>query len=72
MSDEELARRRAEWKPRESLYPRGFGRLYAQHVTQADKGCDFDFLEGTAPIPEPGDPLREPETGELANGRAGE
>ena len=27
--------------------------LYARHVTQADQGCDFDFLEGTAPIPEP-------------------
>jgi dihydroxy-acid dehydratase len=51
--DDELARRRAEWKPREPIYPRGFGRLYAQHVTQADKGCDFDFLEGTQGIPEP-------------------
>ena len=49
----ELARRRAAWTPRAPIYPRGFGRLYAQHVTQADKGCDFDFLEGTAPIPEP-------------------
>jgi dihydroxy-acid dehydratase len=53
VSDEELARRRAEWTPREPIYPRGFGRLYAQHVTQADQGCDFDFLEGTAPIAEP-------------------
>ena len=52
-TDEELARRRAEWKPREVAYPRGFGRLYARHVTQADRGCDFDFLEGTAPIAEP-------------------
>ena len=53
VSDEELARRRAEWRPREPLYPRGFGRMYAQHVTQADRGCDFDFLEGTAPIADP-------------------
>ena len=37
----------------ESPYPRGWTALYAQHVTQADKGCDFDFLEGTAPTPEP-------------------
>jgi dihydroxy-acid dehydratase len=51
--DHEIARRRTEWKPREPIYPRGFGRLYAQHVTQADKGCDFDFLEGTQGIPEP-------------------
>ena len=28
-------------------------KLYAEHVSQADRGCDFDFLEGTAPIPEP-------------------
>ena len=36
-----------------SPIPRGYGHLYARHVTQADKGCDFDFLEGTAPIAEP-------------------
>jgi dihydroxy-acid dehydratase len=53
VADGELARRRAEWTPREIPYPRGFGRMYAQHVTQADRGCDFDFLEGTAPIAEP-------------------
>ena len=51
--DEELARRRADWKPRQVEYRRGFGRMYAQHVTQANRGCDFDFLEGTDPIPEP-------------------
>jgi len=51
--EEELAKRRATWSPRAPIYPRGFGRLYAQHVTQADRGCDFDFLEGTAPIGEP-------------------
>src|SRR6185503_6447133 len=53
VADNELARRRAEWKPREAQYPRGFGRMYGQHVSQADRGCDFDFLEGTAPIAEP-------------------
>jgi dihydroxy-acid dehydratase len=53
VGDEELARRHAEWKPREVNYPRGFGRMYAKHVTQANRGCDFDFLEGTAPIDEP-------------------
>jgi dihydroxy-acid dehydratase len=53
VSEEELARRRGEWKPRDVIYPRGWGALYAQHVTQADKGCDLDFLEGTATIPEP-------------------
>ena len=53
VSDEELAARRAAWAPRAAQYPRGYGQLYARHVTQADKGCDFDFLEGTAPIADP-------------------
>jgi dihydroxy-acid dehydratase len=53
VGDEELARRRAEWKPPAPRFARGFGALYMQHVTQADKGCDFDFLEGSAPTPEP-------------------
>jgi dihydroxy-acid dehydratase len=49
----ELAARRAAWKPREHPYTRGYGALYARHVTQADQGCDFDFLQGTARVPEP-------------------
>jgi dihydroxy-acid dehydratase len=53
VDDEEMARRRAAWTPREVAYPRGYGHLYARHVTQADKGCDFDFLQGTAPIADP-------------------
>jgi dihydroxy-acid dehydratase len=53
VSEEELARRRAAWRPSEGIYPRGYGKLYMQHIKQANEGCDFDFLEGTAPIPEP-------------------
>jgi len=53
VSEEEMARRRAGWKQPESPYQRGWTALYTQHVTQADKGCDFDFLEGTLPTPEP-------------------
>jgi dihydroxyacid dehydratase/phosphogluconate dehydratase len=45
VEDAELARRRAEWKPPEKPR-RGYGRLYVEQVTQADKGCDFDFLAG--------------------------
>jgi len=48
-----LARRRTAWHPKEGLYPRGYGNLFMQHIRQADEGCDFDFLEGTASIPEP-------------------
>ena len=53
VGEEELAKRRAVWKPKARKYERGYGRIFSQHVSQADKGCDFDFLEGTAPIPEP-------------------
>jgi dihydroxy-acid dehydratase len=53
VSDAELARRRAEWKRPAPRYERGFGALYQQHIAQADQGCDFDFLEGTAPTPDP-------------------
>ena len=51
--DEALKRRRAAWRPREIIYPRGYGAMYGKHVMQADKGCDFDFLQGRAAIPEP-------------------
>ena len=50
---EELKRRKAAWKPPARKYERGYGTLFSQHVRQADEGCDFDFLEGTSPVPEP-------------------
>lgn len=53
VDDAELARRRAAWSPPAQPYARGYTRLYQQHVTQAHEGCDFDFLAGTAPTPEP-------------------
>jgi dihydroxy-acid dehydratase len=53
VDDAELARRRAAWKTPKPHFTRGFGTLYLKHVTQADKGCDFDFLEGGAATPEP-------------------
>ncbi|HXM36040.1 MAG TPA: L-arabinonate dehydratase [Pyrinomonadaceae bacterium] len=53
VSDEELARRRSEWRPPERRYERGFGALYAAHVTQAEQGCDFDFLHAGAETSEP-------------------
>ncbi len=49
----EIDRRLAEWSPPDRTFQRGYNRMYAAHITQADKGCDFDFLEGTAPTPEP-------------------
>jgi len=53
VGEAELARRRAAWKRPEPRYERGYGALYQRHITQADEGCDFDFLEGTAPTAEP-------------------
>ncbi len=53
VSPDELERRRRAWKPRSAPYARGFGEMFLAHITQADKGCDFDFLEGAAPTPEP-------------------
>jgi dihydroxy-acid dehydratase len=49
----ELARRRAAWKAPTPRYERGYGLMFARHISQAEKGCDFDFLEGVAPTSEP-------------------
>jgi len=53
VSDAELARRRAAWTPPAPRYGRGYGAMFARHITQANEGCDFDFLERGAPTAEP-------------------
>ena len=53
VDDAELARRKTAWTPPPPRFPRGYGKIFSQHVTQADKGCDFDFLEAGPPVPEP-------------------
>ena len=53
VDDAELARRRALWKPQAPRYQRGYGAIFAQQVTQADQGCDFVLLSGTAAVAEP-------------------
>jgi dihydroxy-acid dehydratase len=45
VGEDVLAERRAAWRQPAPHFERGFGRLYDQHITQADQGCDFDFLE---------------------------
>jgi dihydroxy-acid dehydratase len=49
----ELERRRQQWRAPPKHYERGYGALFSRHITQANDGCDFDFLEGTSAIPEP-------------------
>ena len=49
----ELDRRRAAWVAPEPRYARGWGYLFQRHVSQAHEGCDFDFLQGNSPTPEP-------------------
>ena len=54
VSQSELDTRRRRWEPPESKASRGYAKLYADHVTQAHEGCDFDFLQGTpGETPEP-------------------
>ena len=53
VSEHELARRRADWRKPQPKYRRGFGALFQDNISQANEGCDFRFLEGTAPTPEP-------------------
>ena len=47
---DELARRRAAWKPRPAHFSRGYGKLFLDHVLQANEGCDFDYLRGRSPV----------------------
>ena len=57
VSEDELTKRKSAWeeeqKKKPDYYPRGFGAMYAKHVTQAHLGCDFDFLHAGGPTPEP-------------------
>ena len=53
VSDDEVARRRAAWQPPPPRSVRGYGKMFAAHVTGADRGCDFDFLAGRTPGEEP-------------------
>jgi len=53
ISEQEFAARKSGWKTPARKYERSYGAIFSQHVKQADQGCDFDFLEGTAPVPDP-------------------
>ena len=49
--EDELTRRRTRWSPPEPATDRGYCRLYVDHVLQADRGVDFDFLVGGSGAP---------------------
>lgn len=53
LSAEEITERLAAWEPPEPRYLRGYAALHNREVTQAHEGCDFSFLEGQDPTPEP-------------------
>ena len=44
VEEAELAARRAAWVKPPERFERGYGWMFAKHVSQADKGCDFDYL----------------------------
>lgn len=45
VDEAELISRQDAWKAPEPHFQRGYGWMFSRHVTQADQGCDFDFLE---------------------------
>ena len=51
----ELASRQAAWTPPPPRFERGYGWMFSRHIMQADKGCDFDYLQTGfgAPVGEP-------------------
>ncbi len=51
--EDELARRRAAWRPPPLADKRGYCKLYIEHVMQADRGADLDFLVGASGAPVP-------------------
>ena len=53
VSDQVLDERRARWQQPPAKYGRGYGALYLKHISQANEGCDFDFLEAGPLTPEP-------------------
>src|SRR6516225_6931505 len=53
ISERTMARRLEQWQPPERRFERGYGALYAEHITQANEGCDFGFLARRGRNPEP-------------------
>lgn len=46
VADAEIKKRQNGWRPSAPHYKRGYGKMFLEHILQADEGCDFDFLRG--------------------------
>ena len=53
ISERTMAQRREQWQAPAPKFERGYGALFSEHVTQANEGCDFDFLARRGRNPEP-------------------
>lgn len=55
VDDDVLAARRKAWQPPAEKFGRGYGWMYSRHISQANEGCDFDFLttDFGPPVDEP-------------------
>jgi len=57
LPEAEIKARLSQWKAPAPHYTRGYGKLFLDHILQADEGCDFDFLRG-ADREDAGSPLQ--------------
>lgn len=55
VSESEMKKRLARWRPPKPQYSRGYGKMFLEHILQAHEGCDFDFLRGGG---DDGEPLK--------------
>lgn len=55
VSEDEMKQRKKQWQQPSMRFERGYGWMFLQHISQADEGCDFDYLETDfgSPIDEP-------------------
>ena len=45
VDEQEIESRRSQWRPPQDKFSRGYGWMFSKHISQANQGCDFDYLE---------------------------
>ena len=45
VDEQEIESRRSQWQPPQDKFSRGYGWMFSKHISQANQGCDFDYLE---------------------------